>query len=120
MEVAGNLQHASDIDFLSFSIPSDVNHSTYIYRFKGQVPFALESSSHIDRPPLASLVQGHGSSNVNLVELQGFGRSERTSNINDSGNFATAVLSTSASVQSHALDLAVDFNSTSNVNILNI
>src|SRR6266540_1324520 len=89
MEVARNLQHASNVDLLSFPIPSDVDHSSHIYRLKGQVPFALESSSHIDGSPLASLIQGHGSSNVNLVKLQGFGGLKRTSNI-DLGRFDRA------------------------------
>src|SRR5437016_10119453 len=98
MEVARNLQHASDIHFLSVSVPSDVDHSSNIYRFEGQVPFALESSSHVDGSPFASLVERHGSSNVNLVELQRLGGPERTSNINYSRDFTASNLSTSARV----------------------
>src|SRR5439155_27218730 len=46
--------------------------------------------------------------------------SERAPNVNYSRNFATADLSASATVKSHALNFPIDFDSAPNIDILDI
>src|SRR2546425_1292404 len=98
MEIAGDFKHASDIDFFSFPVSVNVNCPSDIYGFEGQVPFALESSTNIDSSTLSSFVQSDSSSNVDLVEFQGFQGGEGAAHVYCSGDFATADLGASTSI----------------------
>src|SRR2546425_6552433 len=56
MEVAGDFEHASNIDFLSLSVSANFNCPSDIYGLEGEVSFALESSSDIDGSTLSTFV----------------------------------------------------------------